>query len=281
MLAAKEEAKKKVDESIAQAGLSVEEMAKKEKQQVKIDAVIAKVDDRKAKASELFKLGQYGEAVKIYKQADDVLMNCVEDFPLFRQELAQVQATIYNNMAACSKKDLDTKSEITYTTKVIDLQEYLTDSSLLLKAYLRRGIAYENSEKFLQAREDMLTVREIQYDNKVMQSCLTRVNKAIKQEYGDKVPEVKKNKPFKMAAAPTKAAAATKLEPTETKKDEILGKVLEEANDKKASQPAPTQEKKKKIAIEEEESDDDDKNLTTEQLEKRLTEIKKEGNGHF
>lgn len=124
-------------------------MAKKEKQQPKLDAVIVKVDKKKAKASELFKLGQYGEAVKIYKQADDMLMNCVEDFPLFREELAQVQATIYNNMAACSKKDLDTKSEILYTTKVIDLQENLTDVSILLKAYLRRGIAYENNEKFL------------------------------------------------------------------------------------------------------------------------------------
>lgn len=285
MLAAKAEAAKKVDESLVAAGISAEELAKKEKQQPKIDAVISKVEDKKTKASELFKLGQYGEAVKIYKQADDVLMNCVEDFPLFRQELAQVQATIYNNMAACSKKDLDTKSEILYTTKVIDLQEHLTDSSLLLKAYLRRGIAYENSEKFLQAREDMLTVREIQYDNKVMQACLTRVNKAIKQEYGDKVPEVKKNKPIKMATGATprssNATPPSKLEPTETKKDEVLEKVLENANDKKSAQPAAAPEKKKKIAIEEDESDDEDKNLTTEQLEKRLNEIKTAGNEHF
>lgn len=50
-----------------------------------------------------------------------MLDNCVEDFPLWRQELAQVQATVYNNMAACSKKELDSKSEIAYTTKVIEL----------------------------------------------------------------------------------------------------------------------------------------------------------------
>jgi hypothetical protein len=35
-----------------------------------------------------------------------------------------------------------------------------------LKAYLRRGLAYEQLEKFLQAKEDMLTVKEIQFDNK-------------------------------------------------------------------------------------------------------------------
>lgn len=71
------------------------------------------------------------------------------------------------------------------------------------------------------------------------------------------------------------------LEPTETKKDDILGKVLDSANDKKVRQPAATQEKSKKIAIEEDESDDEDKNLTTEQLEKRLAGIKTEGNEHF
>jgi hypothetical protein len=37
---------------------------------------------------------------------------------------------------------------------------------VLLKAYLRRGLAYEQQEKFLQAKEDMLTVKEIMADNK-------------------------------------------------------------------------------------------------------------------
>jgi len=39
--------------------------------------------------------------------------------------------------------------EIDYTTKVIDKQMYLTDKNVLLKAYLRRGLAYEEMEKFL------------------------------------------------------------------------------------------------------------------------------------
>ena len=70
-------------------------------------------------------------------------------------------------MAACSKKNLDTKAEIQYTTKVIELQECISDKSLLIKAYLRRGLAYEQSEKWLQAKADIQTVKELQYDNTV------------------------------------------------------------------------------------------------------------------
>ena len=60
-----------------------------------------------------------------------------------------MQATLWNNMAACSKKELDTKSEIGYTTKAIELQEFISDKQLIIKAYLRRGLAYEQAEKFL------------------------------------------------------------------------------------------------------------------------------------
>lgn len=50
-----------------------------------------------------------------------ILDDCMEDFPLFKSDMAQLQASIFNNMAACSKKELDHKAEIQYTTKVVDL----------------------------------------------------------------------------------------------------------------------------------------------------------------
>lgn len=49
--------------------------------------------------------------------------------------------------------------EIEYTTKVIDRAQYITEPSILIKAFLRRGLAYEELEKYLQAREDMLSVK--------------------------------------------------------------------------------------------------------------------------
>ena len=137
-----------------------------EKQRPKVDAVLAKVENKKKQAADVFKLGQYGEAVKSYKSATVVLEESLEDFPLFKVEFRQMQATIYNNIAACAKKELNSKMEVEFTTKVIDIQEFLSDQSVLMKAYLRRGLAYEQMEKYLQAREDMMTVKQMQADNK-------------------------------------------------------------------------------------------------------------------
>ena len=56
--------------------------------------------------------------------------------------------------------------EIEYTTKVINLGEHISEVSVLLKAFLRRGLAYEEMEKYLQAKEDMLSVKQLHADNK-------------------------------------------------------------------------------------------------------------------
>ena len=111
--------------------------------------MLKKVEDKKSTAADLFKLGQYGEALKSYRAAVQVLESATEDFPLFKRELAQMEATIFNNMAACSRKELNSKAEIEFSTKVIDLTEYISDRSVLLKAFLRRGLAYEQIEKYL------------------------------------------------------------------------------------------------------------------------------------
>jgi len=82
-----------------------------------------------------------------------------DDFPLFKAEVCQMEATVFNNLAACYKKELNSKEEVVSTTKVIERAPYLTDSNVILKAYLRRGLAYEQLEKYLQAKEDMLSVK--------------------------------------------------------------------------------------------------------------------------
>jgi tetratricopeptide (TPR) repeat protein len=109
----------------------------------------------------MFKLGQYGEAVKAYKSAADMLESAIEDFPLWAQELYCVEASIFNNIAACAKKELNSKMEIEYTTKVIERSKYITDKNVVLKAFLRRGLAYESMEKYLLAKEDMISVKEL------------------------------------------------------------------------------------------------------------------------
>jgi len=70
-----------------------------------------------------------------------------------------MEATIFNNIAACSKKELNSKMEVEYTTKVLELAPYLSEVNVVLKAFLRRGLAYEQMEKYLQAKEDMLSAK--------------------------------------------------------------------------------------------------------------------------
>lgn len=154
---------------------------------------------KKESAKDLYKLGQYGEAIKTFKTAAEMVESAIADFPLFKAELNQVEATIFNNIAACCKYELNHKMEVEYTTKVIERSQYLTDKNVILKAMLRRGLAYEQQEKYLQAREDMLSVKSLQADNKQASECLNRCNKAIKDIYGSKVPEVQKNKPIVLA----------------------------------------------------------------------------------
>ena len=54
---------------------------------------------------------------------------------------------------------------------------------------MRRGKAYEQVEKFLEAKEDMLSVKSLNATNKQASEILNRCNKAIKEIYGNKVPE--------------------------------------------------------------------------------------------
>lgn len=57
------------------------------------------------KAQEEFKKGAYAEAVRLYKNAAEVLDIAYEDFGVFKREIAQLEATIFNNIAFCYGKD--------------------------------------------------------------------------------------------------------------------------------------------------------------------------------
>jgi hypothetical protein len=48
---------------------------------------------------------------------------------------------------------------------VIDRALYLDDINVLVKAYLRRGLAYEHMEKYKLAVNDLIRVRELQPTN--------------------------------------------------------------------------------------------------------------------
>ena len=68
---------------------------------------------------------------------------------------------MFNNIAFCYGKDQHDKLQIEYCTMVIDRSLYLDDINVLVKAYLRRGLAYEHMEKYKLAVNDLTRVREL------------------------------------------------------------------------------------------------------------------------
>ena len=73
---------------------------------------------------------------------------------------------------------------------MIDRALFIDDISVLTKAYLRRGLAYEHCEKFKLAANDLARVRNIDPMNKQARDSLARCLKCIKQDEGiDYVPE--------------------------------------------------------------------------------------------
>lgn len=51
---------------------------------------------------------------------------------------------------------------------------------ILAKAYLRRGMALESLEKYAEAKEDFLSVKELQPSNLQASKGLSRINQALR-----------------------------------------------------------------------------------------------------
>ena len=96
--------------------------------------------------------------------------------------LQRVKAPLFNNIAFCYKQKQETKKVIEFASRVIAEERYLAGQDVLAKAYLRRGLAYEESEKFALAAIDVQQVRQLQPNNIEAAKCLSRVQKALMQE---------------------------------------------------------------------------------------------------
>lgn len=142
------------------------DLKKKDKQRPKFDKIKTKVDVKKDEAASLFKGGNYADAINAYKSCAEMLDNSLEDFPLFKREISQLEANIYNNIAFCYGKDQQDKQQVVFCAKVIDRALYIEDVNVIIKAYLRRGLAYENLEKYKQSANDLQRVRDLQPTNR-------------------------------------------------------------------------------------------------------------------
>ena len=65
-----------------------------------------KIDAIKTQAQDEFKKGSYSEAIALYKQAEEMLEIARDDFQeSHEKELAQIEATIFGNLAFCYQKE--------------------------------------------------------------------------------------------------------------------------------------------------------------------------------
>ena len=152
--------------------------AQKHAHKEKLEALIKKIDSKKAQAAKLFKSGDHRYAKIQYESALGHLEKAKDEYTSLKKEIIQVQASVLNNLAACSHKDENASLEVEYTTKVIELKEYLeADSYVLLKAYLRRALTYESQNRFKEAIADLKCVQSMQPDNKQALKCLSRCEK--------------------------------------------------------------------------------------------------------
>lgn len=83
------------------------QMEKKERQRPKVEGIFRdKIEKKKGDANALFHKGDYSGAAKIFKVAADILEVTQEDFPLFKKEVANLEARLFGNIANCYSKDM-------------------------------------------------------------------------------------------------------------------------------------------------------------------------------
>jgi hypothetical protein len=72
-----------------------------------------------------------------------LLDSALDSYPLFKKEIAQLEATIFNCIALIHGKESNFDKEIEFSGRTIERALFLDDINVLIKAYLRRGLAYE------------------------------------------------------------------------------------------------------------------------------------------
>mmetsp|Transcript_37444 Transcript_37444/g.33550 ORF Transcript_37444/g.33550 Transcript_37444/m.33550 type:complete len:272 (-) Transcript_37444:808-1623(-) len=114
-------------------------------------------------------------------------------------------------MGLCYMQLDEPKRVIEYTSRVLELSGINQD--IIIKAYIRRGMAYEKIEKNVLALQDFEAVKHIQPGNKQASDGLHRIHNAMQND-----PDLKKN--VEKMREEVKNAAANTESPKEAEKVE-------------------------------------------------------------
>ncbi len=133
------------------------------------------MNKKKDQGKEMYEKGLYDEAIKLYKQAADLAEMQLSKFDVLKVDAQKILAAVYNNVGLCYKQQRHHNEEVVYATKVIELAKSCDDKNLLTKALLRRGMAYEQNEKYRQAKEDFVHIKTHDPYNRQASEGMTRV----------------------------------------------------------------------------------------------------------
>ncbi|XP_015711480.1 sperm-associated antigen 1 isoform X1 [Coturnix japonica] len=125
----------------------------------------------KSEGNELFKSGQFGEAVPKYSEAIEYVISAGEQNP---DDLS----ILYSNRAACYLKEGNCSDCIQDCNRALELQPFS------LKPLLRRAMAYESMERYRQAYVDYKTVLQIDSSIQAANDSVNRITKTLIDQDG-------------------------------------------------------------------------------------------------
>uniref|UniRef100_A0A8B9BD27 Sperm associated antigen 1 n=1 Tax=Anser brachyrhynchus TaxID=132585 RepID=A0A8B9BD27_9AVES len=125
----------------------------------------------KREGNELFKGGQFGEAVLRYSEAIEHVVGLGEQIP---DDLS----ILYSNRAACYLKEGNCSDCIQDCNRALELQAFS------LKPLLRRAMAYESMERYRQAYVDYKTVLQIDSSIQAANDSVNRITKTLIDQDG-------------------------------------------------------------------------------------------------
>ncbi|XP_048880371.1 sperm-associated antigen 1-like isoform X2 [Brienomyrus brachyistius] len=135
----------------------------------------------KNEGNQLFKNGQFGDALEKYSQA---IAGCIDTGIDSPEDLS----ILYSNRAACYLKDGNSADCIQDCTRALELQPFT------LKPMLRRAMAYESLERYHKAYVDYRTVLQIDVGVQAAHDSIHRITKLLIEQDGpdwrEKLPDI-------------------------------------------------------------------------------------------
>lgn len=139
----------------------IENILKKHKP-TRYDKKLSPGEQEKAIGNDHFKESRYTDAIKSYSRAIELT-----DDPIAR-------STIFSNRAACYAQNQN------WDFVISDCNDSIALNTQNVKAYLRRGLAFESIEKYKQALEDMKRVKELDPSAVSASQAMNRINALLR-----------------------------------------------------------------------------------------------------